>query len=161
VGDDERDPPTQQGLHTALDTTGYCTWEKMREVLLHTDLLLFDVKHTDAGRHREQTGVPNERILSNLERAASITKVWLRVPVVPGFNDSESNMRRTAELAVRVGAEKVSLLPCHDWAREKYWRLGRRSESDAEIGRAEPNDQAVSRWKELLGSHGLAVGVGN
>ena len=133
----------------------------MRQVLLHTDLVLFDVKHTDPDRHRERTGVPNDRILRNLERAASMTKVWLRVPVVPGFNDSESEMRSTAELAVRVGVEKVSLLPCHDWAREKYSRLGRRYESDAEMGDAEPNGQIVSRWREILGSYGLAVGVGN
>ena len=92
---------------------------------------------------------------------AGMTKVWLRVPVVPGFNDSEPNMRSTAELAVRVGAEKVSLLPCHDWAREKYRRLGKCYESDAERGGAEPNDQTVSRWQEIVGSYGLVVGVGN
>jgi pyruvate formate lyase activating enzyme len=149
------------GLHTALDTTGYCAWENMRQVLLHTDLLLFDVKHTDPDLHREKTGVSNDRILRNLESAASMTRVWLRVPVVPGFNDSEPEMRSTAELAVKVGAEKVSLLPCHDWAREKYRRLGRRYESDAEVGGTVSNDQTLSRWQEILGSHGLAVGVGN
>jgi pyruvate formate lyase activating enzyme len=148
-------------LHTALDTTGYCAWENMRQVLLHTDLVLFDVKHMDSGRHREKTGVPNERILRNLERAASMTKVWLRVPVVPDFNDSEPDMHSTAELAVRVGAEKVSLLPFHDWARDKYRRLGRPYESDAAMGGAGPNDQTLSRWQEILRSHGLAVGVGN
>jgi pyruvate formate lyase activating enzyme len=151
----------EAGLHTALDTTGYCAWEDMRQVLHHTDLVLFDVKHTDPGRHMEKTGVPNDQILRNLERAASMTKVWLRVPVVPGFNDSEPEMHSTAELAVGVGAEKVSLLPCHDWARDKYRRLGRRYESDAEMGDTEPNDQTLSRWQEILGSHGLAVGVGN
>jgi len=151
----------QAGLHTALDTTGYCAWENMQQVLLYTDLVLFDVKHTDSGRHREKTGVPNDRILRNLESAANMTKVWLRVPVVPGFNDSEANMRSTAELAVKIGAEKVSLLPCHDWAREKYRQLGRCYESDGETGDTESNGQTVSRWQEILGSHGLAVGVGN
>ncbi len=133
----------------------------MQQVLHHTDLVLFDVKHTDPSRHKEKTGVPNDRILRNLERASSMTKVWLRVPVVPGFNDSEPNMHSTAELALRVGAEKVSLLPYHDWAREKYRRLGRCYEIDAEMGGTGPNGQSVSRWQEILGSHGLAVGVGN
>lgn len=151
----------QGGLHTALDTTGYCTWESMQQVLHYTDLVLFDIKHTDPNRHREKTGVSNDRILRNLERAANMTKVWLRVPVVPAFNDSETNMRSTAELAVRVGAEKVSLLPCHDWARGKYTRLGRRCASDAGIGETKPNGRIVSRWKEILAAHGLAVGVGN
>jgi pyruvate formate lyase activating enzyme len=151
----------EAGLHTALDTTGYCAWESMRQVLLHTDLVLFDVKHMDSGRHREKTGVPNDLILRNLERAASITKIWLRVPIVPGFNDSEPNMRSTAALAVRIGAEKVSLLPCHDWAQDKYRRLGRRYDIDAAMGDTETNDRTLSRWQEILASHGLAVGVGN
>ncbi len=151
----------QAGLHTALDTTGYCAWESMQQVLRHTDLVLFDVKHTDPDRHRVKTGVPNDQILRNLEGAASMTKVWLRVPIVRGFNDSEPNMHSTAELAVRVGAEKVSLLPCHHWARDKYRRLGRCYESEAAVGGAEPNGQMLSRWQEILCSHGLAFGVGN
>ena len=151
----------QAGFHTALDTTGFCAWENMQQVLHHTDLVLFDVKHTDASRHKQKTGVFNDIILKNLEMAAGMTKIWLRVPVVPGFNDSEPNMHSTAELALRVGAEKVSLLPYHDWAREKYGRLGRCYEIDAEMGGTERNDRAVSRWQETLGSHGLVVGVGN
>ncbi len=151
----------QAGLHTALDTTGYCAWENMEQVLQYTDLVLFDVKHTDSDRHKEKTGVPNGQILRNLEKAASMTKVWLRVPVVPGFNDSDPNMRSTAELAVRVGAEKVSLLPYHDWASEKYKRLGRCYGGDPGMGVAGSNDRTVSRWQEILGSYGLAVAVGN
>jgi pyruvate formate lyase activating enzyme len=133
----------------------------MRQVLLHTDLVLFDIKHMDPDRHKEKTGVSNDRILSNLENAARMTKVWLRVPVLPGFNDSESNMRSTAEIAVRIGAEKVSLLPCHDWAHDKYRRLGRRYESREKMDDKELIDQAVSRWQVILVSHGLTVGVGN
>jgi pyruvate formate lyase activating enzyme len=127
----------------------------MEQVLQYTDLLLFDVKHTDSDRHKEKTGVPNEQILKNLEKAVGLTKVWIRVPVVPGFNDSELNMIRTAKLAARVGAEKVSLLPYHDWASEKYSRLGRCYEGDENKGGAGPVDQAVLRWQEILDGHGL------
>ncbi len=151
----------EAGFHTALDTTGYCAWENMEQVLRHTDLVLFDVKHTDSDRHKEKTGVPNEQILRNLQRAVRMTKVWMRVPVLPGFNDSEPNMRATAELAARVGVEKVCLLPYHDWASEKYYRLGRCYEGDACTGGKGSNDPIVSRWQEILGSRGLAVGVGN
>ncbi|MBW1905805.1 MAG: glycyl-radical enzyme activating protein [Deltaproteobacteria bacterium] len=147
----------QAGFHTALDTTGYCSWGNMEQVLEHTDLVLFDVKHTDSSLHKEKTGVPNERILSNLEKAVNMTTVWIRVPVLPGFNDSESNMYRTAELAVRVGAARVSLLPYHDWASEKYNRLGRCYEGGAITGGTGGNDEVVSRWLEILSSHGLSV----
>ncbi len=150
----------EAGFHTALDTTGYCSWGHMEQVLQYTDLLLFDVKHMDSQRHEEKTGVPNGQILGNLEKAVGLTTVWIRVPVVPGFNDSELNMQRTAELAARVGAEKVSLLPYHDWATEKYYRLGRCYEGDENTGCAEPVVEAVARWQEILDAHGLVVGVG-
>ena len=151
----------EAGFHTALDTTGYSPWEHMEQVLQYTDLVLFDVKHMDSDRHKEVTGVPNEQILRNLEKAASMTKIWVRVPVLPGFNDSESNMRSTAELAARVGAEKVSLLPYHDWAMEKYLRLGKAYEGEVDTDGTGPSEEILSKWKDILASHDLTVTVGN
>ena len=102
------------GFHTALDTTSYCAWERMAEVLDYTDLILFDVKHMDPEKHKGKTGVSNELILGNLDKASHMAKIWLRVPPIPDFNDSESNMQKTAELASRTKAEKISLLPFHE-----------------------------------------------
>lgn len=107
-------------LHTALDTSGYADWDVWKEVLKYTDLVLFDIKHMDSERHKEGTGVENEMIIENAARVAKVVRMWIRIPVIPGYNDDEENIRRVAEFASRIGAEKVSLLGYHELGRVKY-----------------------------------------
>jgi pyruvate formate lyase activating enzyme len=147
------------GFHTALDTTGYCTWEHMEEVLEHVDLVLFDVKHMDPESCREKCGVTNELILENLGKAAKKAKVWLRIPLIPDYSDSETNIRLIAELACRTRADKVSLLPYHEYGKHKYARLGREYNFN-EVDILKPDDAIVIRNKELLESYGLTVSIG-
>jgi pyruvate formate lyase activating enzyme len=151
----------RRGLHTALDTTGYCPWENLEQVLEHTDLILFDVKHMDPEKHEEGAGVSNELILENLDKASLMTKIWLRIPLIPGFNDSESNMQETAELASRAGAEKISLLPYHEWGKAKYSSLGKQYGHSGADGILEPDSDVVKKCRAVLESHGLEVKVGN
>ncbi len=149
----------EAGFHTTLDTTGYCKWEHMKKVLEYVDLILFDIKHMDTEKHKEKTGVTNELILENLEKAAKRTKIWLRIPLIPGYNDSEKNLQQVAELALRIKAEKVSLLPYHEYGRTKYPRLGLEyCFTEADI--LEPDSDIVTRSKALMESYGLSVGVG-
>jgi pyruvate formate lyase activating enzyme len=150
----------EAGFHTALDTTAYCAWESMEEVLDYTDLILFDVKHLADEKHVQKTGVSNELILDNLEKASKLTKIWLRIPLIPGFNDSESNMQKTAELALRIKAEKISLLPFHEWGKDKYSSLGKQYGYDGADGILEPDSEVVKKCREILESHGLEVAVG-
>ena len=114
-------------LHTAVDTSGFAAWEVFERILPVTDLFLYDLKHTDPELHLRYTGVPYEPILRNLERLAERGKpVWLRVPVVPGVNDDELNMKRVGELAARLAnVQQVNLLPYHASAAGKYERMGR------------------------------------
>ena len=88
---------------------------------------MFDIKHADAESHRQGTGAGNDLILENLRRLAAggNTRLWLRVPLIPGFNDTEGHFTRLAELVRGLPAEKVSLLNYHEWGRPKYEALGR------------------------------------
>ena len=91
--------------------------------------------------------------------SAKKTKVWLRIPLIPGYNDSEENLRQVAELASRIRAEKVSILPYHEYGKQKYPRLGGEyGFSGADI--LEPDSEAVTQSKELIESYGLEVAVG-
>jgi len=115
------------GLSTALDTCGHVPWPVLEKALESVDLVLFDVKHLDADEHRDGTGVDNRLILANLEKAMDSGKarIWIRVPVIPGYNDSDQYME---ELARRLGgmkAEKISILGYHEWGRPKYQSLGK------------------------------------
>lgn len=116
----------QAGLHTAVDTCGYARWETYERILPYTDLFLYDFKVADPDLHRLHTGVSNDLILSNLRRLSSMGKrIFIRIPVIPGINDSEDNLRETGEiLASLPGLELIELLPYHASAESKYEGLG-------------------------------------
>ena len=90
------------------------------------DLVLFDVKHLDAGEHKKATGVENGLILKNLERACERTKVWLRIPLIAGFNDSPAHVAEIARLGKAMNVDKISILPYHEGGRTKCDQMGRR-----------------------------------
>lgn len=148
------------GLHTTLDTSGYCRWEDMRKVLNYVDLILFDVKHMDSESLKETCGASNQLILDNLKKASRMSKIWLRIPLIPNFNDSESNMRAVAELAIGTKAERVSLLPYHQYGKHKYERLGKKYRFNG-TGILKPDHQIVVTSQQILESYGLEVSIGS
>jgi len=115
------------GLRTAVDTCGVASRELAVAVAKRTHLLLWDVKHTDEGRHRDLVGAPLAPILANLAAVAEVgVPIWLRVPVVPGMSDDEANLAAVARLAAATpNVQRVSLLPYHRTGTGKLGRLGR------------------------------------
>ena len=116
----------EAGIATALDTAGAVPWERYEAVLPYCDLILFDVKCMDPETHRWATGVDNALILENLTRLSHAgARILVRVPVVPGVNDTEENMAAMAAfLAPLSGVESVELLPYHPLGGGKYESLG-------------------------------------
>jgi len=115
-------------LHTALETCGYAPWPHFAVVLEHVDLLQFDIKHMDPVQHKELTGQSNELILDNLQKVRSIKEardVIIRIPVIPGCNDSVKNIRATAEFAIGLGFRKIELVPYHKLGISKYYQYGK------------------------------------
>lgn len=114
----------EEGFQTALDTTGFASWEVLESILKYVNLVLYDIKHLEDSAHIKGTEVSNKLILENLKNTAKMTRTWLRFPVLPGFNDSRGHVEKVAQLGARVGVEKVSLLPYHEWGKSKYEKLG-------------------------------------
>ncbi|MCX5772829.1 MAG: glycyl-radical enzyme activating protein [Candidatus Hydrogenedentes bacterium] len=120
------------GIHTALDTCGVGSDSALREVLKWTDLVLFDVKTVDAGRHAEFTGVSFERVdasarlVADLARARGV-EVWVRTPVIPGYTDGEDSIRGVARFVARTfpGCTRHDLLAFSNLCTAKYAQLGR------------------------------------
>ena len=115
------------GLHTVVDTSGYTPWAMLDEIRPFVDLFLFDLKLMEDVRHRWWTGVSNKRILSNLRKLTEMGQnLLVRIPIIPGINDDEGNLRQTgiflASLSYRPSVE---LLPYHSIAAAKYAGLGR------------------------------------
>ena len=118
-----------QGIHTAIETTGFAVPEIFDRVTAHVDLLLFDVKHWDEEQHKKGTGVSNRLILDNLKRAIADGKQVLpRLPVIPGYNDSPEDAAGFSMCLKEAGAQKIQLLPFHQLGENKYDMLGKEYE---------------------------------
>jgi pyruvate formate lyase activating enzyme len=130
----------QRELHTAVDTSGFAPLGVIREVARHTDLILFDLKLVDPSRHLQAVGVTNEPILSNLEDLCRASvPIWLRVPVIPGWNDDSENMQAIVALASATPSlQRVCLLPYHRTALSKLARMG----SESQLTHVKPPSQA-------------------
>lgn len=135
----------ERGVHTALDTSGFASWDAFQEVMPHVDLVLFDIKHLDRDMHRRVIGVDNALILENLGKLAGRTRIWTRTPLIPDFNDDVEVTDAIVDLAVRVGAERCCFLPLHRWGEHKYGRLGLNN-PHARFRDVLPAEAAV--WKE-------------
>ena len=115
-----------EGISTAVDTCGYVPWESIEKVLNVCDLFLYDIKMMDREKHKLYTGVYPELIHENLIRLSNINKpVWIRVPVIPGVNDSEQEILRIAQLLRPLrNIKSITLIPYHTLGKSKYETLG-------------------------------------
>ena len=148
----------KEGLHTVLDTSGFGRWEDLAMLLPLIDLTLFDLKHLDCGRHLKTTGVGNQIILENLEKAARQNAVWLRIPLIAGFNDSADHIRNIARLGKDIGVEKISLLPYHEGGKSKNEQLGRTQPMPKAKA---PSDKRMTILKSIAENEGLKTTIGN
>lgn len=76
--------------------------------------------------HSQYTGVSNKPILRNLKLLAENNQpVYVRIPLIPGVNDNEANLRESAELLASLpNITGVELMGYHDIAAAKYEALG-------------------------------------
>ena len=114
-------------LHRAIETSGYADPDTFAEVVENLDFVMMDIKLFDGQAHRKYTGVDNRRILENAKQLCrgSVPFV-IRIPVIPGVNDSEENFRATAQwIAGAPALQRVELLPYHKTAGAKYAMVGR------------------------------------
>jgi pyruvate formate lyase activating enzyme len=146
------------GLHTAMETSGYADWETLQGVLPDLDLLLYDVKHTDARKHEALTGVTNEGIVENLRRAVRTgVSTIIRIPVIPGVNDDESNLCGLARLLHEIGSiRQIDLLPYHRLGEATYARLGK----EYPLALPLPSEEHLQSLAEFLRSEGFTVTLG-
>ena len=114
----------ERGLHTALDTCGHAPWQLLEKALEYVDLLLYDIKHMDSKIHLQATGTDNALPLANLDKITDHLEVWLRIPLIPGFNDSPENLDQFLFLSRKISPGRISILPYHKYGDGKYQNLG-------------------------------------
>jgi pyruvate formate lyase activating enzyme len=117
----------ENGVHVALDTCGYCSESVIKRALSAVSMVLYDLKVMDPKEHLEYTGVPLEQVLSNAKiLAESGLRIWIRTPIIPGYTDSEENIRAISRFIVDTfpKAERFDLLAFNKMCIDKYALFG-------------------------------------
>lgn len=149
----------QTYIHTAIETCGYVKWDNMEKLLKYVDLVYIDIKHMDPIVHKELTGVSNELILENTKKISALKPMIIRIPVIPGCNDSDDNITATARFAFDLGEnlKRIDLLPYHKFGTQTYSRIGMEYKlKDVEP----PSDDHLIRLKEIVESCGVKAQIG-
>ncbi len=147
------------GISTAIETTGFAKWEYIERYLKCTDHILMDIKNIDNDKHQRFCGQSNSVILENARRIAKVhNDLTIRVPVIPTFNDTESEIRSIAEFTKNLKTvKKLHLLPYHRLGADKYKGLGREYLlSELELI---PNEK-MQRLKNIVEEVGLECQIG-
>ena len=149
----------EKEIHTALDTCGFAPWEVLDGVREHVDLFLYDLKVMDDARHRTMTGVSNARILENLRALSQAGhEIVLRVPIIPGVNDDQEDVRQIGQFAASLpDLRRVDLLPYHQTAAQKYERLHKAYRLPETCP---PSDGRMAEIAHIVQGFGLPVNIG-
>lgn len=115
------------GVHTAIDTSGFCKKSDIDNVLPYTDLFLYDLKLFDSVKHKECTGQGNEIIIDNFNYLVESIKgtnikIWIRTPIIPDATDDEESIKQIAKLILGK-VDKWEMCAFNNLCRDKYERL--------------------------------------
>lgn len=151
----------ETGYYTAVDTSGYSAAKNFNEIIPYTDLFLFDIKHLDDSKHVEYTGVSNKLILDNLRLILrSGTDLFIRIPVIPGYNDDDDHLERLKKFLIINKSEnmkKINLLPFHKIGQAKYRKFG----VPYKMNNVQPPSvERMNELKEYFSETGIPVKVG-
>jgi pyruvate formate lyase activating enzyme len=148
----------RRAIHSVVDTSGFVDKSTIARTIPLADMILYDVKCFSSSLHKRLTGVDNKLILDNLDyllrRRAPVV---VRIPIIPGRNDQEQEIRAIAEfIALRNSSTPVDLLPYHSYAEQKYECLGRPYPL---IGVRPPTSESLQQFAAVLTAAGLQTRI--
>ena len=115
-------------IKTAIETTGFSSWEIFDEIVQYLNYILFDIKTMNSDIHRKYTGVGNERILENFKKLKEkypSLPTRVRTPVVPGVNDTKEDIFAIRNFIKDYPNVEYELLKYHKYGQQKYEYIGK------------------------------------
>ena len=150
----------QEGIRVCLDTSGCGDGEALMQLASQANVteILYDMKCINRQRHRELTGLDNDRILRNLvllaENDAVRAKLHMRMPLIRGLNDDRELMEQTAEFYRAHRIPRVTLLPYHSLGVTKAKHIG-----DEQEKFAPPPEELVEEYRMLFETAGMQAEI--
>lgn len=147
----------EEGIHTAVDTSGYIKISKVKEVIKYTDLVILDIKSYDAEKYKEVTGVSITPTLEFAKYLSEINKsMWVRYVLVPTLTDDYDKIKELARFLSQLkNVEKIEVLPFHKMGEYKWEELG----YEYKLKEIEPpSEDMVEKVKKIFKEYELNVG---
>jgi glycyl-radical enzyme activating protein len=141
------------GIMAAVETSGAGLAKDMDRVARQASLVLYDIK-AGPDDYRRLTGIDYDTPYANLsvvKKAGCL--LWLRLPLVPGINDTQSHFANVADLAAKYHPQRIEIVPYHALGADKRRHFGL---PDASIpARPSADARQVAQWTASL--HALGV----
>lgn len=142
----------RNGIHTAIDTTGYLGSALTDPDLDDVDLVLLDVKSGLPDTYQALTSRELQPTIDFGDRLAQAKKrVWVRFVLVPGHTDAPENIDAVAAIVNRwPNVERLEVLPFHQMGRDKWESIGAVYQLDSVVPPSNEQTEAVrERFREL------------
>jgi len=146
-------------INVSMETSLHVAWEKVERCIGLVHTFLVDLKHTDKGLFRNFIRGDAELVLGNLGKFEGTgAHVIVRIPVIPGFNHTKSEMNKIVDFVVTLKSiREIHFLPYHSYGAEKYHMLG----MDYLFSTAEPvRESEIEPYVRYAQSLGLETKIG-
>ena len=145
------------GIHRAIETSGYGNTDVFKKVLSNVELVYFDLKAMDDDIHKKYTGVSNKLILQNFSYLKNSKVPFIaRIPLIPTVNDTNSNMQEVSELLKYCeNLLHVEILPYNKMAGSKYQLVGMKYNPQFDVDIKPRVDECL----EILLENGIAAKI--
>lgn len=144
-----------ENIHCNLETAGVFSLDRWAPILAKLDLIYFDLKILDAEQHRRKLGEGYERIMKNAMALVEMgLPVEFRMPVIPGFTDSEENIERVVEFLQRCEKTGVHLLAYHNMGEAKIDIV---QGSQPRLGLARLDDERLDEVRSAFRARGISI----
>lgn len=144
-----------ESIHTNLETAGTFSFERWKSILRKLDLMYFDLKIMDEALHARHLGRGYRTIARNAELLVEHGfPVEFRLPLIPGYTDTQANLERAIELLERLGGTGVHLLAYHDMGEAKIDIIQGRQ---PKLGLARYSEEKLQAVRATFEDRGIAI----
>lgn len=140
----------EKGIHTAVETALFVPWDNIERLVPVTDLFYTDLKIANPVKNIKYTGRDNSLIIENLRKLSNIAEnIIIRIPVIPGVNDSSEDFIGFADIIRTLGGgiQKIELLRYNNLAESKYDMLGIKYHGFSDSSQ---DDEQMRKYTDML-----------
>jgi pyruvate formate lyase activating enzyme len=116
----------ERSINVSIETSLHVKWAQVERCIGLVDTFLVDLKHTNLAKFETYIQGDGQLVMDNMIRLShSGAYVVVRIPVIPGFNHTEKEMKEMIDFASSItGIKEIHFLPYHTLGVEKYEMLG-------------------------------------